>query len=265
MPDDHQYPSWSAHISRVVGGELARSTAADAARTLVDAAATGSLSTINVDPAGYPFGSVVSYALDADGDPLFVISELAEHTRNVIVDGRASLLATEPSDGVDPLARGRVTLIGDVAVVADADQRDAVDLVAGRHPGVAGYASYGDFAYYRLRALAIRWVGGFGEMDWVGVDEYRRAVVDPVLPRRHGIIAHMNEDHAAAGATMCARALGAPVEAATMRHVDRFGCEYVARSGDELVVVRLAFPELAASADDVRRLTVALVREAERP
>jgi putative heme iron utilization protein len=249
----------------VVGRELPRASAADAARTLVDGGTAGALSTVAMEPPGYPFGSVVSYGLDDRGAPLFVISALAEHTRNLGADTRASLLVTEP-DGpdTDPLARGRVTLIGDAAPVPDAEQQAAIALVASRVPAVAGYAGYGDFRCFRLAVRAIRWVGGFGEMDWVDVDAYAGADVDPVLPHRHAIAVHMNDDHAGAGVLLCAQALGAPVTSATMRHVDRYGCEYVATlDGDGgLAIVRLGFSDPAASNEDVRRLVVELVHAA---
>jgi heme iron utilization protein len=157
MATDHQYPSGPSRISRVVGRQLPRATAGDAARTLVDGTTTGMLSTIAGDPAGYPFGSIVSYAVDERGDPLFVISDLAEHTRNLAADARASLLVTESDDAIaDPLARGRVALVGDAAPVADAEQGHAVAIVAARVPGVAGYAAYGDFRCFRLRVRAVR-------------------------------------------------------------------------------------------------------------
>ena len=242
MPADHQYPGGPQPIARIVGRGLPRATGADAARTLVDAATTGTLSTVALDPAGYPFGSVVSYGLDDTGDPLFVISQLAEHTRNLLGDPRASLLVAERHvEGTDPLAVGRVTLVGDATPVAAADQDAAVAVVASRVPAVAGYAGYGDFQCYRMRVRASRWVGGFGEMDWVDAAAYRGGEVDPVLPHRHGIAAHMNDDHADAGILLCEQALGTPVTSATFRHADRFGCEYVARTEDGLAIVRLSF------------------------
>lgn len=263
MPADHQYPGGPQRISRVVGRELPRATAADAARTLVAGATTGTLATIALDPAGYPFGSVVSYGLDNSGDPLFVISQLAEHTRNLGGDPRASLLVTERHvEGSDPLAVGRVTLVGDATPVPDDEQDAAIGVVARRIPAVAGYAGYGDFRCYRMTTRAIRWVGGFGEMDWVDAEAYRSGAVDAVLPHRHGIAAHMNDDHAESGILLCERALGEPVTSATFRHVDRFGCEYVARLGDELATVRLPFSAVATSSEDVRRLVVELVQAA---
>ena len=56
MPADHQYPSGPPRISRVIGRELPRALAADAARTLVDGATAGALSTVALEPVGYPFG-----------------------------------------------------------------------------------------------------------------------------------------------------------------------------------------------------------------
>jgi len=212
---------------------------------------------------GYPFGSVVSFTVDGEGDPLFVISRLAVHTTNLLADPRASLLVAEAVDeGVDPLARSRVTLLGDVAPVRADEQDAAVETVAARLPAVAGYASYGDFACYRLQVRSVRWVGGFGEMDWVDSDRYRAATVDPVIPSRHGIIAHTDDDHADAGVLLCSQALGEPVTSASMSHVDRFGCEYVARLDDSVAIVRLAFSTPAADVDDVRGLMVELVRGA---
>lgn len=263
MPADHQYPGGPQRVTRVVGRDVPRSSPADAARTLVDGATVGTLSTVALDPAGYPFGSVVSYGLDASGDPLFVISQLAEHTRNLGGDPRASLLVTEPHvPGNDPLAVGRVTLVGDATVVPEAEQDAAIAVVAARIPAVAGYAGYGDFQCYRMRVRAIRWVGGFGAMDWVDAERYRAGTVDPVLPHRHGIAQHMNDDHADAGVLLCEQALGTPVTSATFNHVDRYGCEYLAHVDGDLAIVRLAFSAPAASGDDVRRLVVELVRAA---
>jgi len=80
--DNHNSPNAST-ATMIVGADLPRATPADAARTMVGESGTGSLSTLAVSPPDYPFGSVVSYATDGDGRPLFIISEIAEHTRNL--------------------------------------------------------------------------------------------------------------------------------------------------------------------------------------
>jgi hypothetical protein len=47
----------------VVGANLARTSGADAARPIVDTGRVATLGTLTLDPPGFPFGSVVSYAL----------------------------------------------------------------------------------------------------------------------------------------------------------------------------------------------------------
>ena len=119
---------------------------AERCRTLVHGERRGALSTVAADPAGYPFGSVVSFGLADDGDPLFFVSLMAEHTQNALRDPRASLLVTEPvPDGADPLASGRVTLLGLLAPVDDDDAR--------RRPGALPRRQPGGVVLHRLRRL----------------------------------------------------------------------------------------------------------------
>ncbi|MDQ4070151.1 MAG: CREG family protein [Actinomycetota bacterium] len=131
--------------------------------------------TLAVDPPGHPFGSLVAYALDSDGSPLFLLSRMAEHTRNLTEDGRAALLVAEPApDGADPLAAGRVTLLGTVSAAEDGRARERY-LAA--NPSAAGYVDFGDFAFHRLDVQAVRYVGGYGRMSWVDAAAY--AVAEP--------------------------------------------------------------------------------------
>jgi len=137
-------------------------------RTLVASATRGSLSTLAADPEGFPYGSVASYALDDGGNPLFFVSLMAEHTQNAIRDPRASLLVTEPvPEGADPLATGRVTLMGPMSAVPDEDRPTVRDRYLDANPTSAYYIDFGDFAFYRLDVTSIRYVGGYGRMSWV--------------------------------------------------------------------------------------------------
>ena len=67
-------------------------TYAERARTLVHLGRTGTLATLSRRHPGHPFASVMPYALDVRGCPLFLISAMAMHTQNLQGDGRASLL-----------------------------------------------------------------------------------------------------------------------------------------------------------------------------
>ena len=123
----HDVPA-AAQPTIIVGADLPRVSAVDAARTIASGG-TATLATLTADPPGFPFGSLVSYAVDATGNPLFFISELAEHTRNLRADSRASLLATEPQPGTDGLAT--FADVVDRAELSDAlDNGDALTVFA---------------------------------------------------------------------------------------------------------------------------------------
>jgi len=232
----------------------------------VASASRGALSTIAVDPAGYPYGSVATYGLDDRGNPLFFVSLMAEHTQNAIRDSRASLLVTEPvPDGADPLASGRATLMGPMTAVADSDRPSAQERYLAANPTAEYYIGFGDFAFYRLDVASIRYVGGYGRMSWVDAGRYAAAEPDPLAPAAAGIIGHMNADHAEAQALYCRHLAGRPdTTAATMSAVDRYGFEMIAEGPRGRAAVRLGFPEPCATGEEVRRAMVAMVAEARR-
>lgn len=136
------------------------SSQAQQVRALLSRASHGALSTIGGD--GYPYGSIVNYALDPDGHPLLLASDLAQHTRNFLGNPRSALVVGACTSG-DPLAVGRVSLIGEIERVADGEIETVRDIFLQRHPGARVYAYYGGFRFYRLRVRATRYVGGFGE------------------------------------------------------------------------------------------------------
>src|SRR5688500_7062083 len=122
-------------------------THAERARTLVAQISTGTLCTLAVEPAGYPYGSFVTVAFES-GNPIFLISALAEHTKNLEQDPRASLLVAE-SGAADPLANGRITILGRCTrVEGDGDRARAAFLAA--HPKAAYYADFRGFGHGTL-------------------------------------------------------------------------------------------------------------------
>lgn len=239
---------------------------AERCRTLVAGASRGALSTLAADPAGYPYGSVASYALDDAGNPLFFVSLMAEHTQNALRDPRGSLLVTEPvPDGADPLASGRVTLLGDLSAVDDDDRPAVRDRYLAANPTSAYYIDFGDFAFYRLTVASIRYVGGYGRMSWVDPAAYAVAEPDPLAPVAAGIIEHMNADHAEAQVLYCRHLAGRPeTTEASMSAVDRYGFEMIAVGPSGRAAVRLGFPEPCTTGDQVRQAMVAMVAEARR-
>jgi heme iron utilization protein len=239
---------------------------AERCRTLVAGATRGSLCTLAAEPAGYPYGSVASYALDDGGNPLFFVSTMAEHTQNALRDPRASLLVTEPvPEGADPLASGRVTLLGPLSPVAEEARAAVRDRYLEANPAAAYYIDFGDFAFYRLDVVSIRYVGGYGRMSWVDPAAYAAAEADPLAGVAAGIIEHMNADHGDAQVLYCRHLAGRPdTTEATMSAVDRYGFEMITVGAAGRAAVRLGFPAPCATGDEVRQAMVAMVGEARR-
>lgn len=148
------------------------------ARMLVARARTGTLCTVAREPEGFPYGSLVALAADEEGMPILLLSQMAEHRQNLDVRSEASVFVAEAhAEDEDPLAFARVTLLGRCAQLeAGAPALEARRSFLGIHPRAQAYVDFADFAFYRLAVQAIRYVGGFGRMSWVNVDEYRTAV-----------------------------------------------------------------------------------------
>jgi heme iron utilization protein len=158
------------------GNQPAEASHAELARGLVAATNRGVLSTVALDPPGYPFGSVATYALDERGRPVVFVSTMAEHTRNAAADPRASLLVAEPvAEESDPLAAGRATLIGDLIPVPDGERGAVRDLYLAANPASGSYIDFGDFGFWRLDVRSVRYVGGYGRMSWVDPGDYAAA------------------------------------------------------------------------------------------
>lgn len=140
-------------------------------RALVARAAHATLATLARDPEGHPYASLVAVAEDGTGRPLLCLSTLAEHTANLLARPEVSLLFVEEG-GADPLAAGRVTMLGASARLTGEEAAAARATFLARHPAAAQYVDFGDFGFYRVTPRALRWVGGFGRMSWVSAEAY---------------------------------------------------------------------------------------------
>jgi putative heme iron utilization protein len=136
-------------------------SAAAQAKRLLRIARTAALATLGRE-SGAPLTTWVGCASDFDGSPLFLFSELAQHTKNLAADPRASLLLTSPPDRGDPLNHPRVTVGGPIRPHPDPYARKRY---LQRNPKAKLYAPFADFAIYRMRIEAVHFNGGFGRAD----------------------------------------------------------------------------------------------------
>lgn len=137
---------------------------------LLHACPWGTLATLSTQVPGYPFATVLPFVPDERHQPVFLVSGLAEHTRNLLADGRASLALALP-DGDKVQTGPRLTLVGDALPV------EASALLKARFlryaPDAERYLALGDFGFFRLAVQRLRYVAGFGRMGWIGQQEWQ--------------------------------------------------------------------------------------------
>jgi heme iron utilization protein len=242
--------------------DVATPTHGERAMTLACGLRTATLATIARDPEGYPYGSFVTFAVD-EGNPVFLISALAEHTRNLMADARASLLVAENVQA-DPLANARVTLLGRCGTVESEPERESARRAfLAAHPNAAYYAGYGDFSWWKLTVESVRYIGGYGRMSWVSREDWLASRPDPMAEHAPGILEHMNADHAAALLDYCRRFTRATdATAARMTSVDRYGFEMSVTTGKGPRPVRLAFSRPISTPAEAREELVAFAKRA---
>ena len=229
-------------------------TPAASAVRLVRTGLKASLATLD---GGHPYASLVLVATEPDGSPLLLISKLAQHTRNLEADPRASLLFDGTDAAEDPLSGARVSVRGTVEITREPR---ALRRFLARHPSAEGYAAFPDFATYRMQMQAAHFVGGFGRI--VGLA--RQDLVLPLegasalLEAEPEIVAHMNADHADAVSLYATRLYGAAAGAWRLTGVDPEGFDLVCGTR----ALRAAFPERVTSPAAAREAFVAMVRQA---
>jgi hypothetical protein len=171
------------------------------ARSLLRRADAGVLSTHSLEMAGFPFGSLAPFAMTIECRPLLYVSRLAEHTRNLAADPRCCLTVVETTHG-DRQAAGRASVLGEAHALPDAERAAAAERYFALFPEQRAYEEFGDFGFWRIEPVRVRWIGGFGEIRWIERDEF--AIATPNwAPGEKGIVTHMNEDHLDALAALC--------------------------------------------------------------
>ncbi len=134
------------------------SAQADAKR-LLRLVRTGALATLD---ATRPLATLIGVASDWDGAPLFLMSDLSRHTKNLAANPYVSLLLSSEGGRGDPLNQPRITLNG---VVRRRPEEDGRERYIRRNPKAKLYASFTDFSVRRLHIETVHFNGGFGRAD----------------------------------------------------------------------------------------------------
>jgi putative heme iron utilization protein len=157
------------------------------------------------------------------------------------------------------MSSNRLTLIGE-AYVHDGEASRRRFLA--RHAAAAAYAGFADFAVYALRVSRGHFIGGFGRIVDLGGDALLTptAGAEALLAAEAEIIAHMNDEHAAAVGLYATRLAGATPGPWRMTGIDPDGCDLLHCSK----AVRIAFPHPVHTPLEARRMLVGLADMARR-
>ncbi|KAL3938832.1 MAG: hypothetical protein SGBAC_006333 [Bacillariaceae sp.] len=231
------------------------------------------MSTISKANEGYPGGSVVGFAPDEEGRPLFVFSGMSSHTQDILANPKASLtVAAKEFKGA---ADGRVNLMGTCRRIRDEEEiSKAREIYRAKHPG-AFWIDFGDFNWFTMDVEHIRFVGGFARAGSITAKEYTEAQPDPIMAFGGHVAAHMNDDHMDSTIAMVEHYIpglagGDYVKAAEITSVDSMGM-YVKITRDpeneerlpgqpQQFKLRLPFPTQATDRKQVKTIIVEMTQ-----
>jgi heme oxygenase (biliverdin-IX-beta and delta-forming) len=184
---------------------------------------------------GAPYASLVLVAADLDASPLLLLSNLAQHSRNIAADPRVSFRLDGP----------RLSLLGQAKAVSDPG---LLARFIAHHPSAALYAGFGDFRLYRIAVERGHLVAGFGRIEWIAREQLlfvgdtaAIAAAEPELLRR------LNEAGEVPIDRLAQRALGLEGEGWRIVGIDPEGIGLCRAAA----MARLDFPQPASTPEAV--------------
>ena len=225
------------------------------ARKFLRTTHSGVLSTHSARFADYPFGSIAPFILDHEGQPLILISTIAEHTKNIQANPRVSLLAFDHL-AMDMQASARLSLLGD-ATLADKQGGALKARYLAYFPQAAQYFDMHDFLFYRIQIQQARYIGGFGKIHWIPGAAFQ-APSNQLLAQEAGILDHMNADHTDSLHAYCRHIHGVNPASAVMLGIDCDGFDVRADS----TLLRFEFDLPVTDAQSARQALVGLSKAA---
>jgi putative heme iron utilization protein len=259
------------------------------AKTVISVCTSGTLCTISSFDgiSGAPFGSFVDYVLDDDGNPVLLMNEMSMHTVNIVNNpaGMVTLFAqlgagggigqgnkadNTPSKGQDI---SRCSITGTIKKLNPKDTDD-MDTIRMRYSLTHVYADQvmdsPKFAFYRIKASKVYFVGGFGVLaKWVSLDEYKTAEPDILAKDAGYIITKLNREYMDDLVLTAQHLMGCKdVENIRVTNVDRLGMDIrvtsAAKRKNKLITdeFRIGFRIPVISVEDAKSEILKIFQEA---
>lgn len=138
---------------------------------MVDLVKETKIAVLSSDYKGTPFGSLTPYALDDNGNPIIYVSDLAVHTSNINKNPKSSITISK-IDTDNVFNSARITILGKMKKV---DNENIKKTYFAKYKEAESFARFADFSFYVMEIESIYYVGGFGDINWIDVDDYRKA------------------------------------------------------------------------------------------
>ena len=156
----------------------------------------------------FSYSTFVMTAFDYDLSPILLLSNLSEHTTNILNNSLISLMVCEENNLYNffpkfnnkfpdiayeaPMSRPRVTLIGKIKKTLDENHRNRF---LNRHPAAKLYSNFGDMNFYKLEIKTAHLIGGFAHVKWFKKNELINKQILNYTDSEASIISHMNDHH----------------------------------------------------------------------
>lgn len=213
--------------------------------------------------SGFPFGTLVDFAADGAGFPIFCLSPLAIHARNLLEDPRCSMVVQMP--GWTGLANARVTIFGEVYQLPQDMQETAREVfLAKQAPEKKEKWVFGNFLFFRMhKILDIYFVGGFGTVQWIDIAEYLSSKPDQIATNHpQKTLQLLTETYADDLLKMLAKS-GIAADEIAFISIDASGTDVRIRSGQDYNVERLGFDFKVHTEQDAMEAVKLLVERSQ--
>ncbi|MCS7076815.1 MAG: DUF2470 domain-containing protein [Bacteroidia bacterium] len=214
----------------------------------------GVLATNSQKYPGFPHGSLVSYSIDTDLNPILYITDVAQHSRNFMANNKMTLTIIDPKS-VDVQADDRVTLYGEGYKVEGAELEHVQNRHFTYHPQARAYKDFHDFMFVKIKLIAVRYIGGFAHIHWVDLNQFLQdKTFDP--KEEQYMVTHVNQDHKAALHYYLDKYYHVSSQDVYLAGIDKFGFDII---GD-MRLYRIHFEQKANTVQDVRSFMVAMAK-----
>ncbi|WP_299373838.1 DUF2470 domain-containing protein [uncultured Kiloniella sp.] len=205
----------------------------------------------------HPYASLSLVALDHNATPYMMLSDLADHSQNMAQNPKTGMLFDGTAGYRDPLAGGRVTLIGTMQKV---DDDRMLQRFLTRHPASKLYAGFKDFSLYRYDIQEAHLIGGFAKAIWVSAKDFRLDCTksQELIEAETSIIDHMNSDHSDAISVIAEKTLQLEPSKWRMCGIDPEGWDL--HNGH--IHARCSFDQLVTNASEARNALVSQTKQA---